>query len=86
MGPVAIGLLDAQRIERVVAAVREAVGGAGCDQRIVDRNSEPAWDVQLIAELADVSQAQSKQALVSDVQFAAGCERKGAVAHVLAGQ
>ena len=60
--PVAIGLLDAQRVERVIAAVTQAVRRAGLDKRVVDRQRERGRDVQLPAELADEGQAQ-RQAL-----------------------
>ena len=82
VAPVAVRLLDPQRVERVVAGVAEAERLARGDDRVVDVGRELGRDVQLPAELADVGHARGPDEGEAEVDLARGPERERLVREV----
>src|SRR5262249_52950824 len=57
VAPVTISLFHAQAIERMVARETQPKGLTGLDDRVVHRLCELGGDIELVPELADVSDA-----------------------------
>src|SRR5271165_2359582 len=83
-GPV--GLLQPQRLDRVVAGVGQVQVGALVHQVLVGAHGELGRDVQFPAELAHVGDPGRADRGVAEVDLAARAEREGLVAEITAGE
>ncbi len=83
VAPVPVGLLDPERVERVVAGVAEAEAFAGRDDRVVDRGREFRGHIELPAELAHIGDAGRAHARIAEVDLARRAEEKGRIREIL---
>ena len=74
VAPVAIGFFHAQAVHGVVAGQAQPERAAGADDHVVHRLRELGRNVQLVTQLADVSDAAGAYTCVTEVDDLRGAE------------
>ena len=83
---VAVAFFHAEARERLQSGVAQAERRAGFDQTVVDVRGLLGRNVELVAELAHIGDADAQRARKADVDLARGAERECLVGEVGAGQ
>src|ERR1700756_5632498 len=84
MRPVTVGLLDAQRVERMIATMPEAKWLAGFHYGVVDADRKWHGHIQLPAQFADVGDADGECLLGANLHLARCREGKSIVRPIAA--
>ena len=83
MAPMAIGLLNAQAVHRVIAGELQAEGRAVCHNKIKHAGGKFTRDIKLIAQLADIGDAGDADAGGANFNHLAGAKREGGIRHII---
>src|SRR5262249_11664684 len=77
VAPMTVRLFHPEAFERVIAGEAQPKRLTGLDDRVVHRLCELSGDIELVPQLADVSDAAGADPRVAEVDEARGGERKG---------